>query len=134
MAETKQKNILKGQLWSGIGILLVGIVHIAFHFIIPQPREAIREIIQAGVVNTLGTNWAATNFSTLMSLVVGMLFIVIGILIIMAARVPWKLPLLLSIALSLVFIFIVVAGPNGGGWLGLPSCAFLVYQAIKGRC
>jgi hypothetical protein len=134
MAELKQKNILKGQLWSGIGVLVVGIVHILAHLLIPQAREALFYILKAGVVNTLGMDWATATFSTLMSLVVGMLFLVIGILIIMAARVPWKIPLLPAIALSLVFIFIVVAGPNGGGWLGLPSCAFLVYQAIKGRC
>ncbi len=134
MADNKSSKILKGQLWSGIGILLVGIIHIAFHFIIAQPREAMLGILKAGVVNTLGTDWATATFSTLMSLVVGMLFIVVGILVIMAARVPWKIPLLPAIAITLVFIFIVVAGPNGGGWLGLPSCAFLVYQAIKGRC
>jgi hypothetical protein len=134
MAELKQKNILKGQLWSGIGVLVVGIVHILAHLLIPQAREALFYILKAGVVNTLGMDWATATFSTLMSLVVGMLFLVIGILIIMAARVPWKIPLLPAIALSLVFIFIVVAGPNGGGWLGLPSCVFLVYQAIKGRC
>jgi hypothetical protein len=62
-----------------------------------------------------------------------MLFIVVGLLIIMAARVPWKIPLLPAIAISLVFIFIVVAGPNGGGWLGLPSCVFLLYQGIRAK-
>lgn len=131
MAESKHWNILKGQLWSGIGVLVVGIVHILAHLLIPQARQALLGILKAGIVNTLGTNWATATFSTLMSLVVGMLFIVVGILIIMAARVPWKIPLLPVIALTLVFIFIVVAGPNGGGWLGLPSCVFLLIQAIR---
>ena len=131
MNENGQQKILKGQHVCGIGIKVVGIIHTAAHLLIPQPREALVGIIKSGVWNTLGPDWAAANFSTLMSLVVGFLLILVGILIQQAAKIPWKLPLSTAIVLSLIFLFIVVAGPNGGGWLALPFCGFLVYQAAK---
>lgn len=125
------QSTLKGQKISGWGILGVGVLHTAAHFLIPQPREALFGILQAGVVNTLGPDWAAANFSVLMSLVVGFLLITTGIFVLSAANAGWKIPHLPAIALLLVFLFIVAAGPNGGGWLGLPFCGFLVYQGFR---
>ncbi|MGD8404427.1 MAG: DUF6463 family protein [Anaerolineales bacterium] len=131
MSESRQQKALKGQRICGIGIIAVGVLHTLAHFLLPQPRQALFGIIEAGVVNTLGTDWAAANFSTLMSLVVGFLIIITGMLILQTAKIPWKIPLSTAIAVSLLFLFIVIAGPNGGGWLGLPFCAYLIYQGIK---
>ena len=132
MTEARQQKILKGQRVCGMGIMAVGILHTLAHFLIPQPRQALFDILRAGVVNTLGVDWAAANFSTLMSLVVGFLIILVGVLILQTAKIPWKIPLSTATGISLLFLFIVVAGPNGGGWLALPFCAYLVYQGIKG--
>jgi hypothetical protein len=131
MTKSKQHKVLKGQRVCGIGIMTVGVLHTLAHFLIPQPRQALFGIIRAGVVNTLGVDWAAANFSTLMSLVVGFLIIITGLLILQTASIPWKIPLSTAIAISLLFVFIVIAGPNGGGWLALPFCAYLIYQAMK---
>jgi hypothetical protein len=128
MSEKKQSKGLKGQLVCGIGIFSVGVLHTLAHFLIAQPREAVFGIIKAGVFNTLGTDWATANFSTLMSLVVGFLIMIVGALIFQTAKIPWRLPRLTAIAITLLFLFIVVAGPNGGGWLALPFCVYLVFQ------
>lgn len=131
MEAIKPKPTLLGQRISGIAILMVGIIHTAFHFIIPQPRQALLGIARSGFFNTLGTDWATATFSTLMSLTIGFLFIVIGLFIFEVAKIPWKVPLSVAIALTVVFLYIVIGGPNGGGWLGLPFCAFLIFQAVK---
>ncbi len=133
MTESRHQKALRGQKISGIGILVVGVLHTIAHFLIPQARQALMDIFNAGVVNTLGTDWAAANFSVLMSLVVGFLLIIVGLLIYQTANIPWVIPLSTSILVSLLFLFIVAAGPNGGGWLGLPFCAYLSYQAVKAK-
>ena len=133
ITDTALKSSLKGQKICGWGILAVGILHFAAHFLIPQAREALFGILKAGVVNTLGPDWAAANFSVLMSLVVGFLLIVTGILVIEAGNAGWRIPRVPAVAILLVFIFIVTAGPNGGGWLGLPFSGYLVYQAFSRR-
>ena len=131
MSDYVQKQVLRGQRVCGIGLLAVGVIHTGAHFIIPQAREALFGIIGAGLVNTLGPDWAAANFSTLMSLVVGFLIIITGMLVFQTAKIPWKLSVSVSIAISLLFLFIVIAGPNGGGWLALPFCVYLLYQALR---
>ncbi len=129
----ENKISLLGQRICGLGILIVGIIHTAAHFIIPQARQAVMGILRAGIVNTLGNDWASANFSTLMSLVVGFQFIIVGLFIYLAARSDWQVPVSISILLTLLFLFIVAAGPNGGGWLGLPFCFFLLTQSIRAR-
>lgn len=131
ISDTALKSGLKGQKICGWGILGVGILHTAAHFLIPQPREALLGILKAGVVNTLGVDWAAANFSVLMSLVVGFLLITTGIFVLSAANAGWKIPRTPATTLLLVFLFIVSAGPNGGGWLGLPFSGYMVYQAFR---
>lgn len=133
MTEQRKQIELRGQKISGIGILAVGVLHTSAHFLIPQARHALMGIFKVGVVNTLGTDWAAANFSVLMSLVVGFLMIIVGLLIYQTANIPWVIPLSTAILVSLLFLFIVAAGPNGGGWLGLPFCAYLIYQAVKAK-
>lgn len=128
MTEKDQSKTLKGQKICGIGIFSVGVLHTLAHFLIAQPREAVFGIIRSGVFNTLGTDWATVNFSTLMSLVVGFLIMLVGALIFQTAKIPWRLPLSASIALTVLFLFIVIAGPNGGGWLALPFCFYLIFQ------
>ncbi|MBN1316993.1 MAG: hypothetical protein JXA42_16045, partial [Anaerolineales bacterium] len=117
MTEPGNEQILKGQRNCGIGIMAIGVIHTAAHFLIPQPRQAVAEILKSGLFNTLGTDWAAANFSTLMSLVVGFFIIMTGILVYQTARIPWKIPLSSAVVMLLIFLFIVIAGPNGGGWL-----------------
>lgn len=129
----KRKIKLLGQRICGLGILFVGIIHTAAHFIIPQARAAVWGIVQAGILDTLGDDWATASFSTLMSLVVGFQFIIVGLFIYLAARSDWRVPVSISILLTLLFLFIVAAGPNGGGWLGLPFCFYLLVQSIRAR-
>ena len=131
MSDYQEKKILKGQRICGIGFMAVGVIHTGAHFMISQARQALLGILGAGLVNTLGTDWATANFSTLMSLVVGFLIIITGMLIFQTAKIPWKVSLSASIAITLLFVFIVLAGPNGGGWLGLPFCVYLIFRAVK---
>jgi hypothetical protein len=133
MSDTGQEKGLRGQRISGIGIMTVGVLHTIAHFLIPQARQALFGIIRAGVFNTLGVDWAAANFGVLMSLVVGFLILITGLLVFQTAKIPWKIPMSTAVALFLLFVFIVVAGPNGGGWLALPFCGYLIYQAIKSK-
>lgn len=123
---------LRGQFISGIGILVVGCVHTLAHLLIPQAREALFGIFAAGVFNTLGPDWAAANFSVLMSLVLGGFIILTGLMIIQAAKSGWMLPRPAALLLTGLFLFVVIAGPNGGGWLALPFCGYLVNQSRTG--
>jgi len=58
---------------------------------------------------------------------------IVGALIFQTAKIPWRIPLSTAIAITLLFLFIVIAGPNGGGWLALPFCVYLVFQKGKGK-
>ncbi len=133
MTNAKQTNVLKGQRLSGIVLIVVGIFHTAAHVLLPQPREALAGMVRAGLVNTMGPDWAAANFSVFMSMIFGFALLIMGTLVCQTARIPWKLPLSTSIAITLLFVFIVTLGPNSGGWLALPSCGFLLYQSIKAK-
>ena len=129
MPDNVRNQTLRMQRICGTGLLLVGLIHTAAHFFIPQARYALFNIIKAGLFNTLGTDWATANFSVLMSLVVGFLIIITGMFIFQTAKIPWKISLSASISVTLLFIFIVIAGPNGGGWLG--AFPFAGYYYIK---
>ena len=129
MRKKNKVKSLKGQKISAYGLIVVGVLHTLAHFLLTQPREALMAMIRKGLVNSLGPDWAAANFSVSMSLTVGFLIILSGVIILQMANKGWKLPFASSLVLLLIFLFIVLVGPNGGGWLALPSCIYLVVKA-----
>ena len=80
--------------------------------------------------NVLGPDWAAANFSVSMSLAVGLAIICLGVFILQMAANGLKFPLPAAICLLILFLYIVYAGPTGGGWLALPSCIYLFIKAL----
>jgi hypothetical protein len=122
-------NLLKGQRTAGWGIIVVGILHTLAHLLLTQPREALIIMLKKGMLSVLGPDWAAVNFSVCMSLRLGFGIILAGIMIVQMANRGWKMPFASAIALMFLFTFICYAAPNGGGWLALPSCFYLLIRA-----
>lgn len=120
---------LKGQKFNAWIIIGVGIVHTLAHLILTQPRQAMLPMLQKGMFNVLGADWAAANFSVSMSLTLGFAIILLGIFILQMARNGLKLPFAAALGLTLLFLFIVYAGPTGGGWLALPSCVYFLVKS-----
>ena len=120
---------LKGQKVFAWIIVGVGIVHTLAHFILTQPRLALLEMLKKGLFNVLGPDWAAANFSVSMSLALGFAIILLGVFILQMTARKWQLPFGAALGLLLFFLFIVYAGPTGGGWLALPSCIYFVARA-----
>ncbi|MBI9045317.1 MAG: hypothetical protein JEZ06_12580 [Anaerolineaceae bacterium] len=128
--KTKDKGKeLKGQKISAYVLIGVGILHTLAHFLIPQPREALFTMIKNGLINSLGPDWAAANFSVSMSLAVGFSILFQGIVILQMGKRGWQVPFASALTLLLLYLFIVAVGPNGGGWLALPSCVYLMIKA-----
>ena len=133
MEKIETINELKGQKVSSIGLICVGVLHTLAHFLIPQPREELLTMISKGMVNSLGPDWATVNFSVCMSLTVGFSILFQGLIIYQMAKRNWQVPFASAICLLLFYLFIVIVGPNGGGWLALPSCIYLVIKAWPKR-
>ncbi len=123
------ENKLKGQKISAWILIGVGIFHTLAHVILDQPRQELLAMLSKGLMNTMGPDWAAVNFSISMSLALGISIIALGILILQMANHGWKVPFGAAIGLLFLFLFIVYVGPNSGGWLALPSCIYLLLQA-----
>ena len=120
---------LKGQRVFAWIIVCVGILHTLAHFILTQPRQALLPMLQKGLFNVLGPDWAAVNFSVSMSLALGFAIIVLGIFILQMTEKKLQMPFPAAISLLILFLFIVYAGPVGGGWLALPSCIYFTVKA-----
>ncbi len=120
---------LKGQKAFAWIIVCVGLLHTLAHFILTQPRQAIIPMLQKGLFNVLGPDWASANFSVSMSLALGFAIIVLGIFILQITRLKQQLPFPTALSLLILFLFIVYAGPVGGGWLALPSCIYFVVKS-----
>jgi len=127
------KNNLKGQKINAWIIISVGILHTLAHFLIAQSRQELLIMLRKGMFNVLGPDWAAANFSVSMSLALGIAIICLGVFILQMANNDLKFPLPAAICLLALFIFIVYAGPTGGGWLALPSCIYLLIKAIPDK-
>ena len=126
MANHKFKS-QKINAWIIIG---VGILHTLAHFLLTQPRQALLLMLRKGMFNVLGPDWAAANFSVSMSLALGFAIICLGVFILQMAKNGLRFPLPSAICLLAFFVFVVYAGPTGGGWLALPSCIYLLIKAL----
>ena len=129
MKKIKKGKGLKGQKISAYGLIGVGVLHTLAHFLLTQPRDALFSMLRNGLINQLGPDWAAANFSVSMSLALGFSIIFSGIIIVQMANRGWKVPFVSALCLLLLYLFIVTVGPNGGGWLALPSCVYLLVKA-----